>query len=189
MAARCASAQARLPGAPALARFFARQARQERFHARVFGAAIRWVRPKGAGVAPGSAAMDGYWRLLADALARGDAAEALVGNQIVLEALGQVELEKLDAGLERRGLGFRRLRRTILAQEQAHHETGEAALAALIGSDAARRDALRSRASDYLELVEAVFAETAPLFEFFHQDVAGHRRRFEELLPAWIRTR
>lgn len=187
VAARAAAAQARLAEDPALGRFLARQARQERFHARAFAAAVRWVRPKGSGPVPGAAAMEAYAGLLESAVARGDAAEALLGNQLVLEALGRVELEKLDAGLERRGLGFRRLRRTILLQEQAHHETGAAALEALIGGNDARREALARRAGVYCGLVEEIFGDAAPLFEFFDQDVAGHRRRFEELLPTWLR--
>lgn len=137
---------------------------------------------------PGSAAMQTYERRVDAALARGDAAECLMANQIVLEALGEVELEKLDAGIERRGLGFRRLRAIMLAQEQAHHATGEAALEALIESELATRGALRRRATGYLELIDAMLVETAPLFEYFNQDVAVHRRRFQELLPAWIRA-
>ena len=35
---------------------------------------------------------------------------------------------------------------------------------------------------------ELQIAGRAPLFEYFNQDVAAHRRRFQELLPAWIRA-
>jgi hypothetical protein len=189
IAARCATVQADLPCPPPLRRFFVRQARQERFHARVFDSAIRWVRPKGPGPAPAAAAMGAYQRLLDCAAERRDVGELLLGNQIILEALGEVELEKIDQGLERRGLGFKRLRRIILAQEQAHHATGEAALEALIESNGARRGALRTRAADYLALIERIFDDTAPLFEYFAQDVGAHRRRFWALLPPWIRAR
>jgi hypothetical protein len=170
-----------------LQRFFARQARQERFHTHVFSAATRWVRPKGAGPVPGLTTMEAYRRELEAAVARGDALEALVGNQIVLETLGQVELEKLDEGLERRGLGFRGLRKTILAQEREHYEVGEAALETLIGTSTERREMLRRRADVYLSLVEELYVAAGALFEFFAQDVAAHRRRFDELLPAWVR--
>lgn len=189
IAARCAAAQADLPCPPPLRRFYVRQARQERFHARVYESAIRWVRPKGPGQVPAAAAMHAYQRLLDDAAARRDAGELLLGNQIILEALGEVELERIDDGLERRGLGFKRLRRIILAQERAHHATGEAALEALIESNGLRRGALRARAVDYLTLIESIFDDTAPLFEYFAQDVDTHRRRFRTLLPPWILAR
>ncbi len=72
---------------------------------------------------------DRYERRVQAAVDRGDLVEAVVGTQVVLEALGEALLARLDTGLARHGAGLSALRRRILAQEAAHHAFGRAQVA------------------------------------------------------------
>lgn len=169
------------------ARVFLRgQARQEAFHAHVFSGAIRVLRPKGV-ASKSDQHMARYRLLLDDALDRGDVAESLVGQQVVLEALGEVLLSAVDRSIERRGLGFRRLRRIILAQERAHHAMGDRLLLAMLSDAPAERDRLRAAAASYLSIVDDMYADNAGLLSDFGEDPAVHRRAIHAALPEWMR--
>lgn len=174
-------------------RFLRSQARQEAFHAHVFQGAIRFLSPRGVPDRD-PPAMRRLHAMLAAAVARGDFAESLLGQQVILEALGEVLLQAVDRGLQRRGLGFRKLRRVILAQEAAHHATGERLLNDLVANDpdcmgdctGDCTGRLARRASGYLELVDEMLAHGAPLFDAFDQDADHFRMRIYDKLPGWV---
>ena len=169
------------------ARVFLRgQARQEAFHAHVFTGAIRVLRPKGA-ASNCEREMARYRQLLDDALDRGDFAETLVGQQVVLEALGEVLLTAIDQGIERRGLGFRRLRNIILAQERAHHSMGERLLLSMLSAAPEERERLRVVGAKYLSIVESMYSKNEQLLSDFGEDPDEHRLAIREALPVWIR--
>ena len=111
VAARCASVQAQIATAPPIRRFFNAQARQEKVHATIFQQVARWLAPKGAVYPQAVLLMRQYDTLLDDALQRQDLAETVLGAQVMLESLGEICLDRLDAGVTNRGLGFRRLRK------------------------------------------------------------------------------
>ena len=146
IAQRIALRQAALAPDTRASRFFRSQSRQESLHAVAFDAGAAWLgAPPLAGDAAAHVAYEGE---LADAAAQGDFRATVIGTQIVLEALGEVLLARLDRGLDRHGAGLRGLRRRILAQEAAHHAFGEA-LASRWRLDAPqrlRRDVARFRA-------------------------------------------
>lgn len=169
------------------ARAFLRgQARQEAFHAHVFSGAIRVLRPKGV-VGNCEQQMRRYRRLLDDALDRGDLAESLVGQQVVLEALGEVLLTAIDQGIERRGLGFRRMRKIILAQERAHHSMGDRLLLAMLRDAPEERERLRAVSEKYLSIVEDMYRNNAQLLSDFGEDPDDHWQAIHEALPAWVK--
>ena len=185
VAEHVASRQATLVEDPFAKRFCRGQARQEAFHSRVFDTITHILCPKGVRSLQ-VPAMPKYQALLDDALARGDIAESLMGQQVILEAFGEVLLTAVDRGIQERGLGFGRLRRIILAQEEAHHATGKRLLEETIAGHSATRQMLQARAADYLELVEEMFTVGAPLFLAFDEDPAEYRRQFKANLPSWV---
>lgn len=166
-------------------RFFRSQARQEAFHAHVFQGAIHFLSPRGVAHRE-LPAMRRFHGLLDDATCRADFAETLLGQQVILEAVGEVLLEAVDSGLQRRGLGFRKLRRVILAQEAAHHAAGERLLNERLAADPDLKLRLANRATGYLELVDDLFAYGAPLFAAFAQDADEYRGRVFGKLPGWV---
>jgi len=124
--------QARIAPSVRAARFLRSQARHEALHARIFDvAALALGAPVLCLPACPYAAFD--TRLAADA-GRGDYPATLVGTQLVLEALGEILLERLEIGLVKHGAGFVRLRRLFRAQEAAHHAFGVAELADIAAS-------------------------------------------------------
>lgn len=185
VAERVAGRQATLVEDPFAKRFCRGQARQEAFHSRVFDKVTHILCPKGVRSLQ-LPAMPKYQALLDDALARGDIAESLLGQQVIREAFGEVLLTAVDRSIQKRGLGFGRLRRIILAQEEAHHATGNRLLEEMIADHPTKRQILQTRASDYLELIEEMFTVGAPLFLAFDEDPAEYRRQFKANLPGWV---
>ncbi len=94
-----AARQARLAEAPALRRFFAMQSRQEAFDAAIFQGAVHWLAPRGI-CPPAPKPLAQYRAAIEAALARGDIAESLLALQVLFEALGDVVLQAIDAGIE-----------------------------------------------------------------------------------------
>ncbi len=124
--------QARIAPSVRAARFLRSQARHEALHARIFDvAALALAAPALRLPACPYAAFDA--QLAADA-GRGDYPATVVGTQVVLEALGEILLERLEIGLVKHGAGFVRIRRLFRAQEAAHHAFGVAELADLAAS-------------------------------------------------------
>ncbi|TAM47356.1 MAG: hypothetical protein EPN55_02860 [Gammaproteobacteria bacterium] len=181
-----AAKQARLAEAPALRRFFAMQSRQEAFHAAVFQGAAHWLAPRG--IRPAAPAPLAHYRAeIEAALAHGDLAESLLALQVLFEALGDVVLHAIDAGIERRGGGFTRLRQALRAQEQAHHAFGVLALDRLIADGRDSMERLRKRSDVYRECIDHMFRELTELFARFDENPADYRRLLHHRLPAWVR--
>jgi len=124
--------QARIAPSVRAARFLRSQARHEALHARIFDvAALALGAPVLCLPACPYAAFDA--QLAADARRR-DYPATLVGTQLVLDALGEILLERLEIGLVKHDAGFVRIRRLVRAQEAAHHAFGVAELADLAAS-------------------------------------------------------
>lgn len=180
-----AERQSRLATTPALQYFFVTQSRQEMFHATVFQGAVHWLAPRGAKNVPGLPELNRYRTLTEAAIGRGDLAESVLALQVLFEALGDTTLEMIDAGIERRGGGFERLRRVLRAQEQGHHAFGMRLLNQLAASVDERRR-LRQRAENYMELVGGMFAGLDELFAHFDEDPQDYLAGFQHRLPAWL---
>ncbi len=182
----CARAQAALVAEPAMRRFFLTQARQEGFHAKVFHRGILWLTPKGACQALVLAPMNRYRMLIETALHRAQLAETLLAQQVILESLGEVILERISEGMTRQRLGFTRLRRMILHQEHAHHAFGLRCLRQLVAADIALAERLRERSGEYFQLIDSMLEAQCDLFAFFDEDPTTCVAEARRSLPQWI---
>ena len=68
--------------------------------------------------------MGRYRALIEDAIRRGNLAETLMAEQIILEGQGEEILVRIEEGLAKRNAPFERLRCMLLQQEEAHHGFG-----------------------------------------------------------------
>jgi len=164
IAERIAGRQVALAPDARAARFFRSQARQERLHARVFDMAAGWLH---AGCDVPRDPYDAYEQRLQRQAERGDYAETVVGTQIVLEALGEVLLARLECGLARSGAGFRTLRRMMLAQEATHHAFGRAAIASMLEAGALATPLIDTHVATYRRLAQPMIAAAAPVLRHF----------------------
>lgn len=182
----CARRQARLAPEPALSRFLKGQARQEAAHAVIFQGAIAWLAPRHLGPCPFLAPLERYRTLIEQALGRGDFAETILAEQIILEGLGEAILQRIEAGLVKRRAPFIRLRRLFLLQEEAHHATGCRFLERQVATGQASADALRLQAQAYLELAQAMVMTLADLFTSIDEDPSAWASDIDQYLPAWL---
>jgi hypothetical protein len=186
MAQACASSQAMFAPEPGPARFLKTQARQETTHARVFHGAILWLTPRRS---PGTVLLkplEAYRVLLEDALKRRDFLETVLAEQIILEGLGEAILTRIEEGLAKRGAPFGRMRRILLHQEEAHHAFGIRAIERALRRGEVSVEMLRSRATDYLGLIEPMVTTLADLFDTIHEDAAAWAADSRSYLPSWL---
>jgi hypothetical protein len=165
-------------------RFLRAQARQEAMHALLFDTAASWLGARALALDPCPYAA--FEARASAAVERGDLVESLIATQIVLEALGEVLLERLDRGLARHGAGFQRLRRVLLRQEAAHHAFGrrivERARAGLVPASSA----LPALALPYLDFVDAMIASGRPALAHFGLTPAQIGAEARARLPSWL---
>lgn len=186
MAHACAQSQAVLAPDSKARSFLTTQARQEAMHALVFRGAITWLAPRHLGGTPVLPALEQYRRLLTEALERGDWLESLLAEQVILEGLGEAILTRIDAGLEKRQAPFRKVRRILLHQEEAHHGFGRRLLERAM-TDGERDVAdLRRRAQDYLALTEAMVLTLCDLFSTIDEDASEWAADVRGFVPDWL---
>jgi len=183
----CASRQIRLFDDRTSQKFLRNQARQEKFHCRVFKSGIGILAPRGVSDTRSTKAMLAYRRLLEEALERGNQAETLLGMQVLLEGLGDVTVKHIGDGFNHRKLQYlcQRVRHLITGQEDAHHSFGIKRLQQCL-EGAAVPDSLLGRGQDYLELIGQLLASVADLFEHFDEDPQQYKDEFYQNLPAWL---
>ncbi|MCG8379026.1 MAG: hypothetical protein MI865_06085 [Proteobacteria bacterium] len=183
----CASKQVDLFNDKQTKKFLNNQARQERFHCKVFKSGIGILTPRGISNTPGKKEMQQYRTLITEALERGDKAESLLGMQIMLEGLGDVAVKHISAGFEYRQLGYlcQRVRHLILGQEDAHHAFGLNRFEQLF-NDQEIPDYLIGRSQDYLELLEQLIFSVSELFDYFDEQSSQYMDEFYLDLPDWI---
>lgn len=186
VAHHCALGQASVVEHVATRRFLLAQSRQEAFHACVFQSAMHWLAPRGITNEAAARPIARYQALLRDAIRRRDFVETVLAQQVILEGLGEVVLSSISAGIAQRGLGFARLRRTLLTQEHAHHTFGLRQLHQLTAADGTLVVALRERGLEYLALTDDILAVLADLFEVFDEDPAAYASAARRRLPNWI---
>ena len=182
----CARAQCALAPEPGMKKFLAGQARQEGYHALAFQGAIHWLTPRYQPPTPVSDHMNQYRHLLESAIARKDFAETLLAEQIILEGLGEAILKKLEAGLVKRGAPFRRLRRTLIHQEEAHHQFGLRILSKMVSREEESYDSLSHRAEVYLPLAKTLLFSTQESFDSIDEDPQAYWDEFHQNLPIWV---
>jgi len=182
----CANAQAALLPEPGMRRFLLGQARQEAYHAVVFQGVIAWLAPRHLRACPLLPPLEHYRALIADALNRGDVAETLLAEQIILEGLGEAILKRIEAGLVKRNAPFGQLRRILLHQEEAHHNFGRRALEQAIVGGRTSAEALRPRGQEYLAVADAMVTTVSDLFESIEEDPAAWGSDAKSYVPSWL---
>jgi hypothetical protein len=182
----CAGAQAALASEEAPQRFLLSQARQEAAHAWVFHGAIAWLAPRHLGDSPFLPALEQYRALLDDALGRGELAETLMAEQIILEGLGEAILTRIEEGLAKRHAPFGRLRQILLHQEEAHHGFGRRMLDRAFAAGVASPDDLRARSREYLALTDRMILTLGDLFMSIDEDPQLYLARAKSYLPGWL---
>ncbi len=184
----CAQKQSRLAPEPGMQTFLAGQARQEGYHAFVFQGAIRWLAPKAHQSSEVAEQMNHYRQLVEAAIDRKDFAETLVAEQIILEGLGEAILKKIEIGLVKRGAPFRRLRRMLIHQEEAHYQFGLRVLSKMIEQDKESSDSLRKKSEIYLPLAKTMLFSAEEAFVSIHENPQDYWDEFERSLPPWLQT-
>lgn len=184
LAHECAQRQAPLAAAPNIRRFLALQARQERFHARIFRQIVLALDPRARLAtmdSPAGQAMARFRERLAADLQARDLPASLVGMQLVLEGVGAAMLKDIDHALGRRGDRFAALRHTLRRQEEAHHAFGLHTLERLTASQPELTPRLRVVARDYHQLGSTILSACD---EAFH--ALGAITASPPPLPTWL---
>jgi len=184
----CAQAQVSLTPERGIQTFLAGQSRQEGYHALAFQGAIRWLTPHAKHPSPMSEHMNTYRGLLEAALARKDFAETLLAEQIILEGLGEAILKRMEVGLVKRGAPFRKLRRMLIHQEEAHHQFGLRILAKMLERDEESYETLRDRTRAYMPLAHTLLFSAQEAFYSINEDPQDYWDDFLQNLPAWLHT-
>ena len=182
----CARAQAGLAPDGKMRRFLLGQARQEAVHAIVFQGVIAWLAPRHLGPSPLLPPLERYRALLDRAIRERNFVETLLAEQIILEGLGEAILGRIEEGLVKRGAAFGPLRRILLRQEEAHHAFGCRALDRAIAEGRTSTEELRSRAQEYLALIDAMVATLGDLFESIDEDPSDWATDARGYLPTWL---
>ncbi len=186
MARDCAARQAVAADDARAGRFLKSQARQEAMHARVFQGAIVWLAPRHLGDAPFLPALEAYRAKLDDAFARRDLNETFMAEQIILEGLGEAILNRIEAGLARRGAPFGNVRRILIRQEEAHHAFGERMIWRAVAAGQTDFGDLARKAQDYLALTQRMVLTLAELFDAIQEDSAAWVSDLSRYLPRWL---
>lgn len=180
VAHRCSVNQAKLCTDDQIKHFLIKQSRQERFHAVTFQSAILLLAPKGVST-PAKNQMQQYETLLNNATNNHDLYTSVVGLQVIFEGMGDVVLSHFDHGIKQRGLGFKKIRRAILSQEDSHHE---------FGLNYVKKNILpvapSIHADDYLSLINEMLTSLQGLFDFFDEDSRCYVAEFNHNLPEQI---
>lgn len=166
LAQKGALAQAGMAPSCEASRFLLRQSRQEAFHAHLFAAAA-WALDDRVNVSAADEALARIGHALNDALERADWRHAVVIQHVALEGLGHAVLEHFDAELPESGGRMARLRRMILAQEEAHFAFGSRVLACR-----AYDQCMVRIARQMLDEAERLLAAIGPDFRVLGGDVA-----------------
>jgi hypothetical protein len=127
-----------------------------------------------------------YRTRLEGALERKDFAETLLAEQIVLEGLGEAILARIEAGLAKRDAPFRRLRRVLVHQEEAHHAFGRRTLDRMLASGETSTEVLRACGADYLVLAQAMVEGLASVFASIDEDASAWAADVFRYMPEWL---
>ena len=166
-------------------RFLQVQARQESIHATFSHRAAEWLLPGHHYQAP--IALQHYGKRLQRALDNNDICDSLTGSQIVLEGFGEQIVSRLNRGMDNHGIGFRRIRRQLLRQEQSHFAFGLRMLQQQADSKPANAARIQTLAADYLQQVHRIIDEMSDVFVSLDEDPVEYCTDLLDKLPAWIR--
>lgn len=181
----CARQQLRWIGDSRAQRFLNAQARQEASHAGFYRRAAEWLLPGHHYKPP--LTLRQYGNRLQHALDNNDICDSLSGSQVVLEGFGEQIISRLNRGMDNHGIGFRRLRRILLRQEQSHYAFGLRMLQQQSISTPADAERIPALAADYLQQVHHIIHEMSDVFVSLDEDPAEYCTDLLGNLPDWIR--
>ncbi len=186
IATQCAAWQASNARDKRTAGFFNAQRKHEQFHAQLFHRAAGWLDPKSSTPEQGLHPLSAYRDRLVFAIRHKRWLEVIVGQQLVLEGIGEVVLSSLDECMAQHNIGFKRLRRMILNQEHAHHSFGLNLLNEAIDCQSTDATELNELAMPYLELTQRLFCDIAPALQELDIDAAEYGRELWFGMPSWV---
>ena len=176
LAQECALKQTALATERKTRSFFVTQAQQERQHARIFQSAASALAPRGnVSHSPALRALHRYGERLTADLECGNLAGSLVGMQVVLEGVGAMVLNAMDAELNRRGDHYAALRRRLLLQEDAHHAFGLRCLEQLCANTPAVSHSLVAAGREYSALSIDILSACEEHFFYLGADSRCYR--------------
>jgi len=181
----CAMQQVRWIGDTRAQRFLKAQAQQESSHAAFYHRAAEWLMPGHHYKAP--ATLLQYGQRLQHALDRNDICDSLTGSQIVLEGFGEQIISRINHGMDNQGVGFKRLRRILLRQEQSHYAFGLRMLQKQTSAAPEHVDRIPTLAADYLQQVHCIIDEMSDVFVSLDEDPGEYCTDLLGNLPEWIR--
>lgn len=187
IAVQCASSQAKLAEDKKMRRFFTSQARQEKQHAIVFNAATHWLQPKRFQHIKHTGLQE-FEKKLTQAILQNQLAESIVAQQLLFEGLGEITLEKVSQGIEDRGFGFQRIRKSIIKQEKAHHQFGQRHFQKILNAPELDIPGIARQGKEYLEILQQVLAEMEPVLQFYNQNSVDFYTQLVEQLPVRLRA-
>jgi len=170
---------------PRSKRFLRVQAMQEKAHAAFFRTAADWLDSRQGNAVP--VAMVAFGARLKAAMARNDYIDLLVGSQIVLEGFGEQILNRLNAGMDRRHIGFVWQRKRILRQERSHYAFGLRALETQLDLCSAQLDQARDLTHEYLCILQHILLEMQEVFNALEESAEGYMVDLITALPHWLR--
>lgn len=183
----CAIAQSRLVEHAPHQAFLLSQSRQELAHAWAFQSAVTWIiGSRSLSEHPACAILTQYRQQLRAALARREFLESIMGEQVILECLGEVVLRQVERGLLKREAPFHRLRRGLLHQEAAHQGFGLRVVQRAIDQDQIDGERLNEWAAPYLALSHALLLAVSDVMAAIDEDPLAYVMEFYRHLPPWI---
>lgn len=187
LAAYCAHWQSTVVHDRRSQRFFAAQYHQERFHRRFFQRVATRLAP--AYTPPGASFchLETYRERLYSAIRHERWFEVLVGQQLVLEGIGEIALRHMDDRIFRDQDRFQHLRKLILRQEHAHHAYGLRQIDDAIAAQAIDTVTLRDLAQPYLDLAECMLNDASGLLTHLNIDASCLQQELWSDLPDWLR--
>ena len=168
-------------------RFLRKQARHEAFHARVFRMALDLLRPPGWRPAPVPRPLAALQGKIEAACRRGDFPGSLLLQQVYLEGLGHIMLERLDGELAR-VQRLSRLRRLILEQEALHHQFGLEMLGRHVVPETPQWRALRPEIRRLDQLMDDFLGELQQSLQRLDPQAPCYPAAFRQSLPEWVRS-
>jgi hypothetical protein len=185
LAHKCALQQASWVTNKKMQRFLHTQAKQEFAHARFFSMAANRIQIKHQYAPPDS--LKQFASRLEQSISKKNLVETMVGSQIVLESFGEQILLRLNKGLDKSGTGFKKIRHTLLRQEQSHSAFGMHTLNTLIQNDEVSVNQVGELTGEYLLYINKITDEMSEVFHVLGEDPKGYTSDIVNNLPVWLR--
>ncbi len=168
-------------------KFLRVQARHERFHARIFETAGRWI--SGGTVRPTAMPRELLcWQSQTrDAVRANDFPTSVLIQQVFLEGLGHILLQDLERGIMQHGVNrLAGVRRLILSQEAEHHHFGIKMVEQARQKEPAITRRLLALSAGLFEQAHELLATFHEPFEILEVERGDYLAALRATIPAWL---